>query len=323
MIGRHYQVGLAKEATRGTKAVPTFWVPLLDMPTIENKQEYENNEQGIGVIADTDGSEMTRIYAEGEINGKIRDKSFGLILLSAFGSLSSALKGGESTVYNHSFSLLNTNTHPSLTMEVKNSNQQLAYVRAMLSSLKINAEVGKFIEYTAGFMAMKGVAGTATPAYDTAESEFTSNHIALKLASDLTGLDAASDVDVQSVELSIEKNPELIWKFKSNEPADIQNTVFAIEGNIEAVFDSTTLKAIHEGNTARALRLSLANTGVTIGTASNPGLVIDLAKVKFHGWDKSGGMNETVKQSINFKAHYSMGDAKIATAILTNTNASY
>lgn len=323
MIGRHYQVGIAKEGTRGTKTVPTFWVPCLDLPTVENKFEYENNEQGVGMIADTDGSEITREYSQGEINGKIRDKSFGVILLSAFGTVTSALKGSETAVYNHTYALNNTNTHPSLTVEIKNSNQQLAYVRSMLSSLKINAEVGKFIEYSAGFTGMKGVAGTATPAYDTGENEFTSKHISMKLASNLAGLAGASEIDVQSIELSIEKNLETIWKLKTNEPADIQNTAFAIEGNIEAVFSATTLKAIYEGSTAQALRISLVDTGKTIGTASNPGLVLDLAKVKFHGWDKSGGMNETTKQSINFKAHYSLTDAKMFDAVLTNTNAAY
>ncbi len=322
MIGRKYQVGIGKESIRGTKIAPTFWLPLLDMPTIENKPEYENNTQGIGVIVDTDGSEIVKEYAEGEMNGKIRDNSFGLLLLVATGSVASA-ESADTGVYEHTFSLLNSNTHPSLTVEVKHDNEQLAYSLAMLNSLRINIEVGKFIEFNAGVTAKKGVSESNTPSYDADENEFTSRHVSLKIADNLAGLDSASEVDLQSIELSVNKNIEPIYKLKSTEPAEIKNKVVAIEGNFEAMFDDTTLKAFHEGNAEKAIRIEMVNDAVTIGASSNPGLKIDLAKVKFHGWDKSGGHDELVSQSINFKAHYSMTDGKMYDIVLTNTNASY
>lgn len=320
MIGRSVRFGVGKESTRGTSVAPNYWVPTLEPASIKNKPTYIDDESGFGVGVDTDDSVIALESAEGEISGKIQDLSFGYFLLAALGQVSSAVK--ETTAYNHTFSYLNSNQHPALTLAVKDDAEQFRYALGMIESLKISGEVGKFVEYSASFKAKKGATASDTVTY-VEQNEFFSKMITFKIATNLAGLDGASAVKIRSFELNIEKNLELINNLGSTQPDDIQNTVMTIDGNIEAYFTDTTLKAIHEGGTQKAIRIDIINSDVTIGTSSNPELKMDFAKVKFQEWELGGGQNEQVLQTLKFKAHYSLADSAILSAILTNTKTSY
>ncbi len=319
-IGRKYQVGIGKEATRGTAVVPTFWLPKLEV-SVENKEQYLDSEASMGNIHDSDLARIVKEWSEGEITGHVRDKSFGLFLLSAFGAVSSAVK--ETTAYNHTFTVANANNHQSLTVEVKNDLEQLKYARAVLNSLKISAQVGKFVEFAVGMKAIKGVTAANTPAYVT-ENEFISKNITFKTATNIAGLAAASAISVKSIELSIDKNVDDLEVLGSVAPADYANKEFKVEGVIEASFENLAdFKAVFEAGTLKAMRIDITNSDVTIGATSNPELKIDLASVSFQDWSRKSGNGEIVSQTIKFKAHYSLADTKMIEAVLTNLQTAY
>jgi hypothetical protein len=320
MIGRQIQVGIAKEATRGTASVPTFWIPKEDV-SVDDKMTYENNDESYGIITDSSDAVIVKQLSEGEIKGKVRDKSFGLILLGAMGTVASAVK--ETTAYNHTFTLANTNIHQSLTVEVKNSAEQIAYALAMVKSLKINVAVGKFVEYAIALTAKKGVTGSATPAYVT-ENEFIAKHATMKIATNLAGLAGATAIPVRSLELSIDKGLTEEMGIGSIDPIEIYNQEFKVEGNIEAEYkDVATFKTAYEAGTLQSLQLTIANPNVVVGATSNPTIVITLAKVSFQDLSVSGGNKDIVKQTIKFKGHYSLADSKMLDIVLTNGQVSY
>ena len=320
ILGRDYKIGFGKESPRGTGVAPAVWEPLTDIPSIENKEEYLHDESSYGIIAGAVDAVICKESSEGEIKGNVHDKSFGYLLLAALGQVSSAVK--ETTAHNHTFSLLNSNAHPSLTVEVKTGNEQLRYAFCMLKSLKIKIEVGKFVEYSASFVGMKGTASSGTVTY-VDENEFFSKMLTMKLAENLAGLGAAATVKIKSFEISFDKKVEPIFVLGSIAPDDIVNQEFSIEGNVSGWFEDTTLKAIYEGGTAKAIRLDALNAGVTIGASSNPELRIDLAKCHFEEYARSGGLGGLVEQTLKFDAKYSLSDSAIATAVLTNDQASY
>jgi len=319
--GRKYQVGIGKESSRGIAVTPSFWLPKYDV-TVDNKKTYVNSEASFGTIHDSDGSRIIKEWAEGEITGKVRDKSFGLLLLSAFGSVASVAKIGDATVYDHTFSVANSNAHQSLTIETKNDAQQLKYALAVINSLKITAQVGKFVEFSAGIKSKKGVAGTSSSVY-TAENEFIAKHATLKLDASLAGLDGASAINIKSIELSIDKNIDDHEALGTTEPIDYANKDFACEGVIEAVFENTAdFKDIFESGEPTAMRIDIKGDAV-IGSGSNPELKIDLASVALQDWSRKAGNNEIVTQTIKFKGHYSLADTKMIEAVLTNLQVSY
>ena len=109
----------------------------------------------------------------------------------------------------------------------------------------------------------------------------------------------------------------------SLDQADILNKALAIEGSLELVFDTNTIKTTMLGDTAQAMRIKLTNSDVTIGAASHPELTIDLAKVKFSKFERQYANDDIVTASVDFKAFYSTSDAKMAVAELINEQTSY
>jgi hypothetical protein len=322
-IGRKIQVGIGKETVRGSVVAPTYWMPKLEA-SVEEKRVYANDESSIGNIADAVNSKVVKEFAEGEIQGNITDKTFGLILLAGLGQVSSvAGTAGDTAVYTHTFSVKNDNAHPSLSIEVKDDVAQYAFPLAMLNSLKINAEVGKYATFSAGFKAKKGATSSSTPAY-TEENTFISKHASLKLATNLAGLTAAPVLDVKSVEISIDKNLDEEEILGSLEPKDITNQQISVSGNIEAAFkDETTFKNLFKAGTKKAVRIALTNSDVTIGATKNPTIQIDLASCVFEDWSRPTANNASVTQTIKFKGLFSIADAKMIEIALTSLAVSF
>ena len=81
-IGALANIGFTKEAVRGTaETTPTFWVPNTSF-SMDDMIEQVVDENTVGTIEDTVGANIVHKSAEGEIEGKIGDKSIGLLLFS-------------------------------------------------------------------------------------------------------------------------------------------------------------------------------------------------------------------------------------------------
>lgn len=322
-IGRNILVGIAKEASRGVAATPTLWPEL----TINFDDKYESiiDEDGGGRLEGANESKVIKKYAAGDLSGAVRDKTIGLILLSALGEVSSATKSGESTVYEHTFSVAQNVQHPSLTLEAKNPNEQLAFSNVMLDNLELSVKMGEFVSMKADAVGKAGAAATNTPGSET-EYKFIANDVGVKLASNIAGLGAASAIKAKALDIKISKgviHDDVFKGDNSIEPDDFNNTVFGVEGSLELNFDSLTLKNLIKADTAQAMRIEIVNTGITIGTASNPKIKIDLPKIKFQEWSKDGGLNDIIKQKLTFRAFYSKTDTSMISVVVTNSQASY
>jgi len=324
-IGRLFQVGIAKETTRGTpQGSATFWIPFSELG-IEEKDNKIFEEQAYGVIEDSIGSVITKQWAEGSLKAPIGDKHFGLVLLAALGDVSSSTHSGETIVYDHAFSVQQGAQHQALTLFLDDplAGQDYKHALAVIDTLEINYEPGDYISYTTNVRAKKGATATLTPALTT-EGKFTHKHFTFKIASDLAGLGAGTAIALKSLTLSITKNLEDDDVLGSITPNDFLNKQFVIEGKLEALWQNESdFKTNTLAGTMKAVRLDLVNTDTTIGNAANPTVRIDLAKVTFTEITRPIQINEMVKQSVSFKAHYSTSDAKMIAALITNLTASY
>lgn len=320
-IGRLIQVGLGKESARGTAVTPTKWLPKA-VADFEDTFDKVFNEQGVGVIEDAVDSIVSKKWAEGKIDGNVNDDSFALIILSALGSVSSA-GSGDTGVYDHTFSVAQSAQHQSLTIEVKNPNEQLKFANAVLQKLELNVAKNTLLTFSAEFVAKKGASASNSPSYSTSEHLFVGRHVTVKVATNLAGLDGASAIDVASANLVITKNIEHDDVLGSVDPQDFHNKQFMIEGELELLYDDTTYKALALAGTEKALRIHAVNSDVTIGSTSNPELKIDLAKVKFTEWSKTSDQNEIIRQTVAFKAFYSLTDTQMVEMVMKNTIASY
>ena len=320
-IGRLADIGIAKEASRGTAETSVdFYLPKVSL-SIDDGIEQAVDESSIGVIEDSPNASVVAKYAEGEIEGNIYDKSFGLILLAALGD--TTVSGPtETSVYTHTFSVLQSAQHPSLTLFFDDPNQDYKYPLAVLSSLELDFVLGQYARYTASFRSKKGETATLSPSYS-AENHFLPQHIAVQYATSVSGLASPTTVNVRSAKITIEKNIEDDRKLGSLDQADILNKQLSVEGSLELVFDAETFKTQMLADTSLALRIVATNSDVTIGSTLHPKLTITLAKVKFSNFERDFDNDGTVTATVDFKGHYSLGDTAMITAELVNTQASY
>ncbi|MER0170351.1 MAG: hypothetical protein DU489_07055 [Nitrosomonas sp.] len=319
-IGRLADVGIAKESVRGTaETTASYWLPKQSM-SYDDTIEQIVDESSVGVIEDSPNAVVIGKSGEGEIEGNIYDDSFGLLLLSALGSVSTS-GPSQSTVYTHTFSTSQSAQHPALTIFLDDPNQDYKYALAMISQLDVDIALGQFAKFNAQFRSKVGATATLSPSY-TVKNHFLPQHGSVKIASAVAGLGAASAIDVRSVKLSINKNIEDDRKLGSVDPADILNKQFSIEGSLELVFNAETFKTEMLADTAQAMRIRLTSS-VTIGSSLNPQITIDLAKCKFSNFKKNYGNNDIVTATVDFKAFYSMTDTKMISVELINETSSY
>lgn len=324
-IGRLIQVGIAKESSRGTaQSSATFWIPFSEL-SLDEMDTKVFDEESYGVIEDSVGSVIAKQWAEGTLKAPVGDRHFGLILLSALGDVSSALHDSETIVYDHTLTVDQSAQHQSMTLFLDDPLSGADYKHALgvMDTLEIQYEVGKYVTYSAKVKAKKGASATLSPS-TTAENRFLHKHFTFKTASTLSGLSGGTAVALTTLTLTINKNLEDDDVLGSITPNDFLNKQFVIEGKLEATWQNESdFKTNTLAGTQKAVRIQLTNTDVTLGNASSPSITIDLAKVTFTEITRPIQINDVVKQSVSFKAHYSKADSQMISALITNLVASY
>lgn len=325
-IGRLISFGVAKESSRGTApGAATYYIPFQDL-SFDEKQALAEDAQAYGVIEETTGASKVKEWAEGAFKAMIGDKHFPLLLYSLFGSLvTSDNADTDSTVKDHTVNVAQSAQHQSLAFYLDDpvTGQDYAHSLGVVDSLVINYERGKFIDYDAKLRSKKGVTATLTPSITT-ENKFLTQHVTFKLATNQAGLDAVSATSIKSLKLSIKQNIEDDDVLGSAQPNDFLTKSFVIEGELEAILQNESdFKTQFLANSAKALRIHLKNTDVTLGAAANPEIKIDLYKVIFKELSKPVKIGDIMMQSLSFKAHYSISDSKMAQVVCVNTVASY
>lgn len=325
-IGSRLSFGIAKETSRGTaESTADYWLAVNEL-NLEERDTKINKDQSFGVIEDSIGAAIVKQWSELTVTAPIGDQSFPLVLNAALGSLSSAANADASgSVYDHTVTVGQSAQHQALSLYIDDPLAAQDYKHALgsVDSLEIAYEQGAFLNYTLNCRAKKGETATLTPSL-TAENLFLPQHLTFKLASAQSGLDGASATVIKRATISISKNLEDDDVLGDTAPADFLNKRLTIEGEIEALWDSeSTFKTAALAATKQALRFDLDNTDVTIGTAENPRVMIDLNHCTFTEITRPVRVGDLVMQTISFKAHYDTTDSSMISVTNTNLVTSY
>lgn len=319
-IGALVNVGFTKEAVRGTaETSATFYIPKMSL-SVDDVIDQVIDENTIGVIEDSVDGKVVHKASEIEVEGKIGDKSIGLLLYCLFGSKS--VSGPTDSAYTHTFTVAQSAQHQSLTVFQDDPNQDYKYALGMIKKFDINIELKKFAMFKVALRAKAGATATLTPSYS-AENSFLPQHGIIKTATTQAGLAAASAINLRSVKISFEKNVEDDNSIGSVAPTDILNKQFSAEGELEVVMTDETFKTQMLADTAQALRVQLNNSDVLIGSATTPVLTIDFHSVKYSEFKRNYSNGDIVTASVKFKAFYKIADSKMITCTLANAQASY
>lgn len=297
-IGRLLNMGVARETTRGVGVAPTYRLPYVSL-SFDDKIVQARSIGSLGKLDDSEEAFVTTNYGEGEIEGEIRSKSFGLFLYGLLGSLSTS--GPTDSLYTHSFTLAHNNQHTSLSLLAEDPNTTELYKLGMLSSLEITAELDQVVMFKAGFMSKKAVTSGASMAALTTEHKFTKKHVKAKVAADISSLSGATALSIKSITLTLSKNVSLDDVLGTAEPEDILNRQVSVEGEIVLNYEDETWKNYFRNGTNRALEIALVNTDATIGVSSNPSLTFQFPKVDFTQWEPNYDLDDITRQTISFK----------------------
>jgi len=325
-IGKLLQLGIAKETVRGTaESAATYWLQTNEFDVSESDERVVND-QTLGVIEESQGEDIVKQWADVTYKAPIGDKHFPLILLAALGSLSTGDNAdSDASIKDHTITVAQSAQHQAVSLFKNDPLASADYKHAMgcLESLEISYEQGKYLEYSVSFKAKKGATATLSVS-NTTENRFLPQHVVFKLASAQSGLGAASAQVIKSLKLKISKNLEPDFVLGSVAPADFLNKQISIEGSVEAMYQNESdFKTFTLAGTKKAMRIDLINTDVTIGSAANPEVKIDLHKVIFSKDSTPVKLHDLMMESVDFKAHYDTTDAKMITAVCTNAVASY
>lgn len=311
--GRRGKLGIAVEATRGTPVSPTFWVPDSTM-SFKDTVEEAREEQGFGVIADSDSKYIVMKMGEGDVEAQLYDTALGAILTGVIGS--SPVTTG-SNPYTHTYTLTQTNQAKSLSLYWTDPDRSDLYPLAMVDSFNISVEPSGIVSYTIGFKSKTGREWTSqTSSYTTLGNKFLHQHLQFKLAATVGALSAATAISLKSFDLTISKNTMFDSVMGTVEPEDILNQQFSVEGSLNLNLEDDTYRDYMLNGTYRAM-------DVTLNRSASSSLQLQFPRVDFSSWEPDYTLNEIAKQSINFKANYDAANALdiISTCILINTNA--
>lgn len=299
-IGRLLTVGIGKEASRGAGATPTYILPNTKL-SFDDVIKQARSTGSLGFISDSEEAFVVTKHGNGDIEGEIRSKSFGLILYAMLGNYSVA--GPTDSAYTHSFTISQTNSHQSLAFVVADPNTTELYKLVMLNNLEINMAMDAVATFKAGFMSKSARSTGLTNPAAVHESKFTKKHINVKVADTIAGLSAATKLAVKSVTLKINKNVVVDDFLGTAEPEDILNQQLSVEGEIELNYVDETWKQYMLGGTNKSLEIDLVNTDDLIGASTRPSLKFQFPKVDFNPWQPQYANDKITTQKITFKAN--------------------
>lgn len=319
-IWRKINVWFWKESTRWTAVAVSEWTPKTNIDFSE-KHESIQDESSIWVIVDNVDAHVVKRWAEWNVEWNVWVEAIWLALLNLFWSVSSA--PATTWAFQHDFSVLNSNQHPSLTIWVSDNVKDTSFPLAMLESMTISTEVWWFVTFSANFMSQAWETAAHTVSYTTDYTLLAKNWT-FKVADNLAWLDGADAKCIQSFEITITKNlldHQCLWNIWVN---DFINQQFTIEWNFTALYENDT---DYETNaldwTKQAIRFSIADTNTTIWVSDNPTLEFDLASANFTEWSKDQSNDTVVNQTLTFKWLYSKSEWSSITWKLINTTATY
>ena len=317
VIGEQYVTGVAVEGTRGTFAAAQDYVRGREPATVQtvvDKVDIQETE-GSGLATKGQVTTMKRVQGDAPVN--LRFRTYGYWLKSLFGGVSSAIEAGETAVYRHSFTIDPENLQPTLSLSLaRGTFGHKAINGAVVSQITENYSLDDVVNSTISLMGRTEVDNADfTPAFS--DDDYLAPHqfVTIKIADDVAGLAAAPSICVTSITNEMNRNTREKGCLSSETAQDFIARLMNLSGSF--VWDKTadTYKDLSEDNTEKAMQISIVNTGVTIGVASNPSLIYTFDRVNFTT-EEERPIDDAVTETVNWVAHG-------ITASLVNEKANY
>lgn len=303
------QLSFKKESVWGTAVVPDKSIAVKPTGGISTNNQTGYYGGSKAVLAKNKGDFLGARTHEGELEFDFYPDYISYLVASAMGGVSSALKGGESLVYDHTIS--EAETKPSLTIEQVTGENVRRYAGCISTGFKIASKTNEVVTFTASVKGKSQATATKiSPAY------LTSRPYNFKDAVFKIGGSAISEVI--SVEIDYKNNVEFLHSLSaSNDPTYNYAKPSEISGKIECYLDSTTLAHYNSYLAGTHVALALELTGDAIGTSSNNKVILSIPVASLKASTTS--LNEDYNLvSFEFEGIYDTATSKLFNVVITN-----
>lgn len=313
-IARRASIGIGKESTSGTSVSAAHRMPK-ESWGLKPMVKKAVDTWGYGVIDERYDSETVQQMTETTLEGIVRDTFFWALLMGTFGTDTPAT---VSSTYVHAFTRANTNTHPSFTIHEYNPVQSYYSAYSMIEELEVSAEAWDFVKFSAKLLGKKMVSESAPTVTFAEENDFRASQVKVYFADSEAWLAGASETKVKSFKLTITKNLMPYQVLGSDDIDGIFNQHLTVSGDLEALFNSTTLYGLFAASTKKFMRITITNTDITIGSAQNPKLEFVFGRVALEDREKTQDNNDLVMQTMWFVGEFNATDGFTIKANLQN-----
>lgn len=317
-IARLQAVGFARETTAGTLSGGTKYRLPKESGIMKPVVEQVDDKSWYGVIEWAYDSQVVRETTAMDLAGIVRDNAIGILLKSTFGSETSTAKTTpNTTVFDHVFTVLQSNNHPSLSCWSYDPVGTFTSTYCMIEELKISASANDYVKFSTKLVGQKMASASTPTVWYASDNAFMARHISLFVADTELWLDSATAMKLNSVEFTVNKNVTQTWIWIT--PDCFLNQQFVCSGSFEALFiNNTDWLALVQGASEKFFRIQIKNTDTTIWSNANPELSFTFSKVVFNTWDKSDANDSIVMQTVGFTSNFNNGSWYSVKAKLTN-----
>ena len=323
-IGRRQSVGIGIESSRGTAVAASYWLNIMAF-SFSDKPIRALSEASYGGIWAGDQAPLVLNNAEGSFDFEIGDASFGAILYAIFGS-KSVSGPSDTSAYTHTFTLSNSNQHPSLSVRTIDPIGDLLFKMTMIDKFTMNVEKDKIVSASVSFISKSSATSSGNTASYVAEKKFVGRNLVFKIGAVVGDLAAASAVSLQSLTLNIEKNAQAQSTLGTVQPEDIVNKRFNITGEITLNYEDRTWLSYVTAGGYKAIRIQLVHDDTITGAATTKyTFTLDLSKCMLEGWEPNYAMDDITTQKLTFTALYDAGvlNSVVSSCTLINGVVSY
>jgi Phage tail tube protein len=139
----------------------------------------------------------------------------------------------------------------------------------------------------------------------------------IKIANTIAGLGAATGICLQTFKCSIKKNIESIFCLGGSQLSANVNKNFNVSGDFEAIYSDNTYRDLFTGNTKQAVQIEIVGKTL-IGATQYNKITIQFAQVGFDSWERSGGNDDLIKETVGFTAEYNLTNTQTMNVVLQN-----
>jgi len=294
------QIAFKKESTWGTPVTPDIILPVHMTGGIVTNTDVQFLSALRGQLSKFYHAQQGNSTHEGEFEMDMFPDMIGYPLYLAMGDAVATVVGGETLVYEHAFSELETK--PSITLEQKVGENVRRYAGAVASGFKITGKAGVPLTFTIPMKAKSSASASPVVAVPTDVVPFDFADVSFKFG-------GVEFCEVENFEVEYMNNQELLHTICEHDPAFKYVGGSEFKGKADLYLDSATLAKYQDylDNTFQDFELIV--DGAAIGNASTYNYYLT-AKVFI-----TSAATELTEDynllSIEFQAVYNTGDKLI------------